>query len=492
MKIGLQSFLFYRGLISKFYLKMKFSNDTSAFFTGKEVLLLEDNLLLAKQISSFLEKSGADVTHCQSLEEARRTLPELSFDAALLDLNLPDGDSLELLREGIVPQNTSTVLMTGEGGIRSAVEAIQLGASDYLSKPFDLDELPHVFAQADNRRKNIRLSQHKREQEKKKSDDLFFEGAFAQDLEKLKKILEADRRLNANLPPLLIDGPTGSGKSTYARWIHAHGPRSENSFVEVNCSAIPENLIESELFGNEKGAFTDAQNARIGLFEAADQGTLFLDEIASLSLAAQAKVLLAIENGVIRRVGGTKEIKVNIRIIAAANQDLRQMIMSREFREDLFHRLDLLRINIPELKTRGTDILPLAQHFLSALSKKYRLPAPKISKSSESYILRHEWTGNTRELIHDLERALVMAEKGQDLELSNGPQSGLINTTLLDENDWLNPSFVFPRDGFDLEKEILRLIERAISQANGNISEAARLLGVPRDYIRYRLQKKEV
>jgi DNA-binding NtrC family response regulator len=490
MKIGLQSFLFYRGLISKFYLKMKFSNDTSAFFTGKEVLLLEDNLLLAKQISSFLEKSGADVTHCQSLEEARRTLPELSFDAALLDLNLPDGDSLELLREGIVPQNTSTVLMTGEGGIRSAVEAIQLGASDYLSKPFDLDELPHVFAQADNRRKNIRLSQHKREQEKKKSDDLFFEGAFAQDLEKLKKILEADRRLNANLPPLLIDGPTGSGKSTYARWIHAHGPRSENSFVEVNCSAIPENLIESELFGNEKGAFTDAQNARIGLFEAADQGTLFLDEIASLSLAAQAKVLLAIENGVIRRVGGTKEIKVNIRIIAAANQDLRQMIMSREFREDLFHRLDLLRINIPELKTRGTDILPLAQHFLSALSKKYRLPAPKISKSSESYILRHEWTGNTRELIHDLERALVMAEKGQDLELSNGPQSGLINTTLLDENDWLNPSFVFPEDGFDLEKEILRLIERAISQVNGNISEAARLLGVPRDYIRYRLQKK--
>ncbi|MDG0963742.1 MAG: sigma-54 dependent transcriptional regulator [Opitutales bacterium] len=469
---------------------MKFSNDTSAFFTGKEVLLLEDNLLLAKQISSFLEKSGADVTHCQSLEEARRALPELSFDAALFDLNLPDGDSLELLREGIVPQNTSTVLMTGEGGIRSAVEAIQLGASDYLSKPFDLDELAYIFARADNRRKNVRLSQHNQEKEKKKTDDLFFKGAFAKDLEKLKKILDADRRLDSNLPPLLIDGPTGSGKSTYARWIHAHGPRSENSFVEVNCSAIPENLIESELFGHEKGAFTDAQNARIGLFEAADQGTLFLDEIASLSLAAQAKVLLAIENGVIRRVGGTKEIKVNIRIIAAANQDLRQMIQSREFREDLFHRLDLLRINIPELKTRGTDILPLANHFLTSLSNKYRLPVPKISKSSEAYIVRHEWTGNTRELIHDLERALVMAEKGQDLELSNDPESGLKNNILAAQNDWLNPSFVFPKDGFDLEKEMIRLIERAISQANGNISEAARLLGVPRDFIRYRLQKK--
>jgi transcriptional regulator with PAS, ATPase and Fis domain len=167
------------------------------------------------------------------------------------------------------------------------------------------------------------------------------------------------------------------------------------------------------------------------------------------------------------------------------------MIQSREFREDLFHRLDLLRINIPELRTRGTDILPLANHFLTSLSKKYRLPVPKISKPSESYILRHEWTGNTRELIHDLERALVMSEKGKELELSNDPQSRLKNNTLLDENDWLNPSFVFPEDGFDLEKEILRFIERAISQANGNISEAARLLGVPRDYIRYRLQKKK-
>ena len=469
---------------------MKSSNQHSGIFKDKEILILEDDLLLGKRIAAFLEKSGAEITHCQNLEEARRALNELSFDAALFDLNLPDGDSLELLREGIVPQNTSTVLMTGEGGIRSAVEAIQLGASDYLSKPFDLDELAYIFARADNRRKNVRLNQHNREKEKKKTDDLFFKGAFAQDLEKLKKILDADRRLDANLPPLLIDGPTGSGKSTYARWIHAHGPRSENSFVEVNCSAIPENLIESELFGHEKGAFTDAKNARIGLFEAADQGTLFLDEIASLSLAAQAKVLLAIENGVIRRVGGTKEIKVNIRIIAAANQDLRQMIQSREFREDLFHRLDLLRINIPELRTRGTDILLLANHFLTSLSKKYRLPVPKISKSSGAYILRHEWTGNTRELIHDLERALVMAEKGKELELSNDPQRELKNNAFLTENDWLNPSFVFPRNGFDLEKEILRLIERAISQANGNISEAARLLGVPRDYIRYRLQKK--
>ena len=258
----------------------------------------------------------------------------------------------------------------------------------------------------------------------------------------------------------------------------------------MNCSAIPENLIESELFGHEKGAFTDAKNGRIGLFEAADQGTLFLDEIASLSLTAQAKVLLAIENGIIRRVGGTKEINVDIRIIAATNQNLKKMILNQEFREDLFHRLDLLRINIPELKSRGPDILPLAKHFLCGLSNKYKLPLPKISKSSEVYILNNEWPGNTRELIHDLERALVMSE-GKELELSNDTTRSLKDNEFLTDSDWLNPSFVFPFEGFDLEKENLRLIKLAISQVNGNISKAARLLGVPRDYIRYRLQKKK-
>ncbi len=469
---------------------MKFSKQPSEIFKDKEIIVLEDDLLLGKQLCAFLEEKGAEITRCKSIEEARRMLNELSFDAALFDLNLPDGDCLELLREGIVPENTSTVLMTGEGGIRSAVEAIQLGASDYLSKPFDLDELPYVFAKADNRRKNVRLRQHNQEQEKKKADDLFFEGSFAQDLEKLKKILEADRRLKANLPALLINGPTGSGKSTYARWIHAHGPRAENSFVQVNCSTIPDNLLESELFGHEKGAFTDAKNARIGLFEAADEGTLFLDEIASLSIPAQAKVLLAIENRVIRRLGGTKEINVDVRIIAAANQDLRQMIEEKTFREDLFHRLDLLRVSIPALQTRGKDIIPFAEHFLSELSRKYKLPQPILSEKSKLYLLSHTWPGNTRELIHEFERSLVMHEKGKEIELAAAESLDPKEQHSSKLNDWLNANFTFPEAGFDLEKELIRLIEAAIMQADGNVSQAARLLGVPRDYIRYRLQKK--
>ena len=469
---------------------MSFEKETLGFFKDKEILLLEDDLLLAKRITASIEKTGAAVTHCQNLEQAENALNDLSFEAALFDLNLPDGESLDLFRRKLVPEYTLTVLMTGEGGVRSAVEALQLGAADYLAKPFDLDELPLVFANADQRRKNARIRQHEKEKERRQSQTLFFDGSFAEDLRKLEKILKADRRLSVNLPPLLIDGPTGSGKSSYARWVHENGPRAESSFVELNCSAIPENLVESELFGHEKGAFTDAKNTRIGLFEAAHQGTLFLDEIASLSLSSQAKVLLAIENGIIRRVGGTKEIKVDVRIIAAANQDLREMIKQGEFREDLFHRLDLLRISIPPLSGRGNGIVELANHFLTGLSQKYKVPQPALPESSQAQLTTHSWPGNARELIHELERSLVMSEKGQDLQLAI---TGALNSDqqeATDSNDWFNENFTFPDGGFELEKEIIRLIEAAIEQADGNVSQAARLLGVPRDYVRYRMQKK--
>ena len=469
---------------------MTFGKETLGFFKNKEILLLEDDLTLSKQISAFIENREGNVTHCTTLKEAENALNDLSFEAALFDLNLPDGESLDLLRHKLVSEYTLTILMTGEGGVRSAVEAIQLGAADYLSKPFDLSELPLVFANADKHRKNARIRQHEKERDKRKSQNIFFKSSFAEDLSKLEKILEADRRLSVNLPPLLIDGPTGSGKSSYARWVHDKGPRAEFPFVELNCSAIPENLIESELFGHEKGAFTDAKKARIGLFEAAQQGTLFLDEIASLSLSSQAKVLLAIENGVIRRVGGTKEISVDIRIIAAANQNLRNMIKEGEFREDLFHRLDLLRISIPALSSRGKGIFELANHILTGLSQKYKILQPSLSSASQAQLTTHSWPGNVRELIHELERALVMSETGQDLKLAISGTLGSDEIKAQDSNDWLNAAFTFPEEGFELEKEILRLIEAAIEQADGNVSQAARLLGVPRDYVRYRLQKK--
>lgn len=460
---------------------------------GKEVLLLEDDLLLGKRIESKLEDEGLEVTRVENCADAQRALEQMPFDFALFDLNLPDGESLELLKKGKVPSNTPCILMTGEGGIQSAVESIRLGAADYLSKPFDLDELPVVFQQAQASLKSKRLNEHVIKKRKEKSDSLFFEGSFAEDLGQLKKVLAADTRLQSNLPPLLIQGPTGTGKSTYAKWIHANGPRANQPFVALNCSAIAENLVESELFGHEKGAFTDAKEARIGLFEAADQGTLFLDEITSLSLPAQAKLLLSIETGKIRRVGSTKEFTTDVRIIAAANQDLREMIGEGSFREDLFHRLDLLRITIPPLVSRSQDLVLFAKHLLALLAQKYRLPIPDLGKDSQNFILTHNWPGNVRELVHELERSLVLCEPNAPLQIISAPAHGVhAYNPVGKEDDWLNPGFSFPKEGFDLEKEMLRLIEQAISQVNGNISEAARLLGVPRDYIRYRLQKKGV
>ena len=458
---------------------------------GKEVLLLEDDLLLGKRIEAYLSNLGIDVTRVETCAAAKEALTEMLFDFALFDLNLPDGESLALLKENKVPDNTLCIIMTGEGGIKSAVEAMRHGAVDYLSKPFDLEELPLVFQQAHSNLKKKRLVEHVTKNTKERTDQLFFEGSFATDLQQLEKILSADNRLKESLPPLLIDGPTGSGKSTYARWVHANGPRSDAPFIALNCSAIAENLIESELFGHEKGAFTDAKDGRIGLFEAADGGTLFLDEVASLSLAAQAKLLLAIENQKIRRVGGNKDIAIDARIIAAANCDLRKMIAEGKFREDLFHRLDLLRISIPPLSQRSKDLPKLADHFLVTLSQKYHLKKPALDSQSERYLQSHTWPGNNRELLHELERAMVLHEPGTKLSLSSVQSTSYSPKDSTSEIDWLNKSYCFPEEGFDLEKEILRLIRLGIDQSKGNISAAARLLGVPRDYLRYRLRKPD-
>ncbi len=459
--------------------------------TGKEVLLLEDDLLLGKRIEAFLSGLGMEVTRVESCAEAQTALKEIFFDFALFDLNLPDGDSLTLLRAGSIPDNTLCILMTGEGGVKSAVESIRLGAADYLSKPFDVEELPLVFNQAQANLKNKRLVEHVTKDSKDRAEHLFFEGSFSTDLEQLEKILSADNRLQKSLPPLLIDGPTGAGKSTYARWVHANGPRSDAPFVAVNCSAIAENLVESELFGHEKGAFTDAKDSRIGLFEAADGGTLFLDEVASLSLSAQAKLLLAIECQKIRRVGGNKDIAIDARIIAAANCDLRKMIIEGKFREDLFHRLDLLRISIPPLSQRSKDLPSLADHFLVTLSQKYHLPKPNLDSASIKYLQNHSWPGNSRELLHELERSIVLHEPGNQLRLSSVDSKSLGQQNSSSGSDWLNENFCFPEEGFDLEKEILRLIQLGIDQSEGNVSAAARLLGVPRDYLRYRLKHSD-
>jgi DNA-binding NtrC family response regulator len=455
---------------------------------GFSILIVEDEPLLSKQIAAYLERLGADVTSVSTLQRAKRVIEDLSFDFALLDVNLPDGLGTDLLRQKLVPKNTGTIVMTAEGGIQGAVEAMRLGALDYLVKPFDPAQLPLVITRARRTKQSERLDEHRRSEVSQTNETFFFGSSLAALEAQLEKILAADRRLQSTLPPVVIQGETGTGKTTIARWLHHQGPRANQPLVEVNCSALPETLAESELFGHERGAFTDARSARMGLFEAANGGTLFLDELPSLSQALQAKVLKVVEDHRIRRIGGNKEIALDVRLIAATNRDLAGLVQSGQFREDLFHRLDLFRISIPPLRERGEDILRLAERLLNHLSQRHRLAPKPIHPTGRQNMLAYRWPGNVRELAHELERAIVF-EEGSELKLEHlhGVQSQPTNPVEASNHDWFNEHFDFPPQGFVMDDAINRLIHHALKQSDQNVSAAARLLGVSRDYIRYRL-----
>jgi len=454
--------------------------------SGASLLLLEDEPLLRRQLRAHLEKLGLEVTLVGTLAEARQALRNLEFDFALLDVNLPDGRCLELLQEKVVPASVVSLVMTAEGGVAGAVEAMRLGAADYLVKPFDRDELAVRLQRARRDRGERRGRQHRAEQAAASDTTFFFGSALEEIGRHLEKILAADRRAQGALPPVLIEGETGTGKTTLARWLHERGPRAEGPLVELNCSALTETLAESELFGHERGAFTDAKEARIGLLEAAEGGTLFLDELPSLSLGVQAKLLKAIEDRAIRRVGGNRMLAIDARIIAATNSDLRTAVAEGRFREDLLHRLDLFRLRIPPLRERGADIVPLAEKLVARVAKNYGLAPRPIPPLGRERLMAHDWPGNVRELAHEIERSLVFED--DELAFTAFAASRAGNKSA-EDGTWVSPQFQFPA-GFALEEAIDALIAHALAQEDGNISAAARILGVSRDYVRYRVQRR--
>jgi DNA-binding NtrC family response regulator len=452
---------------------------------GLSVLVVDDEVMLRRRLTAHLEALGADVTGVDSLDGARNQLAALEFDFVLLDIHLPDGIGLDLLRAGAIPPTSGVIVMTAQGGVEGAVEAMRLGALDYLVKPFEPALLPLVMRRARQARQSSRAAEHA--QEAQGESGFFFGTTLGPLREQLDKIISADRRLQTRLPPVLIIGETGTGKSSLARWLHRHGPRAVQPLIEVNCSALPETLAESELFGHERGAFTDARTARQGLFEAAHGGTLFLDELPSLSSAAQAKVLTAIEDRKVRRLGGNRAIEVDVRVIAATSRDLWAAVSSGEFREDLLHRLDLFRLLLPPLRERGEDILQLAEQLLTQLCRQHRLPCRKITEKGKRRLRSYAWPGNVRELAHELERGLVF-EQSAALDFAQLPGVDVEPAaSAADTGDWLNPIFKFPDQGFALDDATDRLVQLALRQANGNASHAARMLGVTRDFVRYRL-----
>lgn len=459
--------------------------------TGSEILILEDDLRLRRRLAAHLESLGCGVSQAANLEEARRLLKSERFDFAVMDINLPDGDVFEILEEGLVPETTVLVVMTAFGGLQTALKAMRLGAGDYLSKPFDPDELPLTFLRCRNQHRSVRReeSQGKSGGASAPSGELLFGQALAGLASQLEALFAAERRLVTGLPPILIEGETGTGKSVLARWIHNKGSRSGRPFVPVNCAALPDTLAEAELFGHEKGAFTDAKQARLGLLEAADGGTLFLDELGSLSASAQAKLLTAVEEGRIRRLGGTREITVDVRIIAANNQPLALLVEQGRFREDLLHRLLLLRLELPPLRKRGQDILTLAKHMIAQTAARHRLRPAVISPEGEARLLAHPWKGNLRELSHEIERTLIFTPPGVPLDFATlGP---LPETPAGSMTGWRNPAWALPEEGFSIDHVIDSLVAEALERTGGNVSAAARRLGVTREFLRYRLRNSE-
>ena len=455
-------------------------SEEPALSPGCEILLLEDDAPLRKRLAAHLRQLGAEVPEAGTLAEARRLLASLRFEFALVDLHLPDGDVLSLLRDGAFSENTGVVVMTAFGGVKEAVEAMRHGAGDYLTKPFEPEELPLAFARCRSLRRADRREEHRGTAPG--TDELFFGPGLDPVRRQLDTIVATDRRLERRLPPVLIEGETGTGKSVLARWLHHQGPRAGRPFIAVNCAALPDTLADAELFGHERGAFTDAKHARLGLFEAADGGTLFLDEIGSLAPATQAKILTVLDDGRIRRLGATREIMVDVRLITASNRRLDDLVTAKLFRDDLYQRLNLLRFELPPLRERGADLLPLARHLLARIATRHRLETPDISPEGEARLQAHPWRGNIRELAHELERAIIFSG-GRPLDFA--PLGPLPAATAA----WRNPAWRLPPEGFSLDAATDAFIAEAMGETNGNVSAAARRLGVTRDFLRYRLER---
>ena len=447
---------------------------------GCEVLLLEDDVPLRRRLAAHLRGLGAQISEAGNLAEARRLAADLRLDFALIDLHLPDGESIDLLRDHVFSENTGVVVMTAFGGVKKAVEAMRLGAGDYLTKPFEPDQVPLAFLRCRAQHTAARRDEY-RTGEPGTGPDFFFGENLAPLRARLEQILTAERRLAHGLPPVLIEGETGTGKSLLARWLHRAGPRHARPFITINCAALPETLAESELFGHERGAFTDAKQARIGLFEAADGGTLFLDEIGTLASATQAKVLTAVEDGTIRRLGGTKEIRIDVRLIAATNRPLTELVAAGSFREDLYHRLHLLQLTLPPLRERGGDLLALAEHLLQRITTRHRLKNVAITAAGAARLRAQPWRGNARELAHELERAVIFGGSPQlDFHHLGGAAAP-------EAPGWRNPAWQLPEEGFTIDSVIADLVAEALQSSNNNVSASARRLGVTREFLRYRL-----
>lgn len=370
-----------------------------------KILIVDDEKSIRNALREILEYEKYQVEEAEDGEDGLAKLKKSSFDLVLCDVKMPKMDGVELLEKAMeLGTGAQFVMISAHGNIETAVEATKKGAFDFISKPPDLNRLLLTIRNALDKSNLVTETKTLRKKLKKTFDMVGDSPAIIEVKTMIEKVAPTEARV-------LITGENGSGKELVARWLHDKSNRSDGPFIEVNCAAIPSELIESELFGHEKGSFTSAIKQRIGKFEQANRGTLFLDEIGDMSLSAQAKVLRALQEHKINRVGGDKDIKVDVRVLAATNKDLKEMIQKGTFREDLYHRLSVILIHVPPLRERAEDIPLLVDKFLNDIASEYGAAKKTIASTAIKALQKHPWTGNIRELRNVVERLVIMAEK---------------------------------------------------------------------------------
>ncbi len=457
-----------------------------------EILVVDDQEAIRHFISRFLiEEEKYEVRTAATGEAALAAVDDAVPDLVVLDLKLPDMNGLEVLEAMRARDADITVIIiTAFGKIETAVKAMKLGADDYITKPVILDQLLIAIERAlEKKQMAIEVNFHR----KKLMEQFRFDRIIG-NCDKMKQVHRiVDQVARSSATSVLIEGESGTGKELIAHVVHYKSPRSQQPFMDINCASLPETLLEAELFGYEKGAFTDAKQQKKGLLELADQGTLFLDEVAEMSPTTQVKLLRVLERMRFKRVGGTKDISVDVRIISATNRDLRQMVSEGGFREDLYYRLKVVPVLLPPLRERGKDIIMLAKFFLNEFNKAFGKNFQRITPGAEALLLEYGWPGNIRELKNLLERTVLLEDGGElrrsllpDLLVSKTQGSGIVST--LDEilRSEIKPEGVLFND---IVREIEKsLILKALTETNWNQSETASLLNIKRDKLRYRMK----
>src|SRR5499427_8800504 len=466
---------------------------------SEKVLIVDDEKLVRWSLRQKCEEWGYHVLEADNGSAALRVAHNESPDLVLLDVRLPDANGIEILEQLKKSNDARAIIMiTADPQLEDVKTALKLGAYDFVGKPLDFDELSVAVKNAlETTRLRTEVESLRGEVRRRAGyhDVVGVSAKMADLLGFVSKVATSEATT------ILIQGESGTGKDLVAKTIHYQSRRQDKPFVAINCSAIQETLMEAELFGHEKGAFTDAKTMKKGLFEVADAGTLFLDEIGELSPLLQAKLLRVLEDQVIRRVGGVRDMQVDVRVIAASNRDLEKAVRENQFRQDLYYRLAIIAIFIPPLRDRKEDILPLVDSFIDRYNRRFRKSIRGISDETRKVLLSHTWPGNVRELKNTIERAMILEEeqflRPIYLPFSVADTSGRTafertaapeNGQALDNGRML-PRLYIPEGGTSLEEVERAMVELAMRQSSGNQTQAARLLDISRDALRYKLKK---